>query len=162
MDITKVPWWVFAGGSTFIIGFYNFFLAATKKVLPPNLGLSAKHIYICLVLTIAGLISLITLMFYYHKNPKLMNTVMNKHLIPQFYTVLIPGILLAMYMISNVLALSGGGGIAMCIINLNMLITIACSVLFLGNKINTKIIIAALVALVGFLFAAYESSQINK
>ena len=50
----------------------------------------------------------------------------------------------------------------MCIINLNMLITIACSVLFLGDKINTKIIIAALVALVGFLFAAYESSQINK
>lgn len=162
MDISKIPWWFFAGCSTFLIGFYNLFLAATKKVVPSNLGIPAKHIYISFVLVISGIISFLTLMVYNHKNSKLVKTVMTKHLLPQFYSVIVPSCFLYLYMITNVLALSGGGGIAMCIVNLNLLITIGGGVLLLGNKINKKIIVSALIALCGFIFAAYESAKINK
>ena len=65
-------------------------------------------------------------------------------------------------MVTNALALSGGGGVAMCIINLNLIVTITAGHFIFKDKINSKIIIAAAIAIVGFLFAAYESNKINK
>ena len=162
MDITKLPWWIFAGLGCVFIGFYNFFLAATKNILPSNLGLSAKHIYICLTIVIAGFISFFTLIAYYYMQPKLFKTVINKHLLPHSYSVIVPSILMYMYLLFDTLALAGGGGIAMVIININMLITIALGVTFLGDKINAKIIGTGLVALVGFLYTAYQSNMLNK
>jgi len=160
MDITKLPWWIFALCSTFAVGTYNLFLEGSKKIVPN--GLIPKHIFICSILTITGLISAIILYIYYVKENKIFLNTFEKHLNPKIYMIIIPAFILTFYMICNTLALSGGGGIAMTIINLNLLVTILGGVILFGDKINTKIIVAGLIALVGFLFASYESSLINK
>ena len=64
-------------------------------------------------------------------------------------------------MCTNILALNGGGGIAMGIINLNMFVTLALGVMLLGDKINSKVIIGGLIAGLSISYAAYESSLIN-
>ena len=48
MDITKLPWWIFALCSTFAVGTYNLFLEGSKKIVPK--GLIPKHIFICSIL----------------------------------------------------------------------------------------------------------------
>ena len=162
MNLETLPWWVFALFGTFAIGSYNTFLEGTKAIIPKKIGFTGKHIFMCCVLTIAGLISFVSLLIIYSKNPKTVHTVLGKHILPQSWSIIIPGCLLAAYMVTNALALSGGGGVAMCIINLNLIVTITAGHFIFKDKINSKIIIAAAIAIIGFLFAAYESNKINK
>ena len=92
---------------------------------------------------------------------KLQHTyISNKIKIPYLHIV-IPAIILSAYMLTNILALNGGGGIAMGIINLNMFVTLAVGVMLLGDKVNTKVIIASIIAGLSISFAAYQSSLIN-
>lgn len=74
--------------------------------------------------------------------------------------IVIPAIILTIYMLTNILALNGGGGIAMGIINLNMFVTLALGVMLFGDKVNSKVLIAAIIAGLAMSFAAYESSRI--
>ena len=74
---------------------------------------------------------------------------------------MIPGILLCIIMVLNIMALSGGGSIAMVVINLNMLVTLYLGSLFLGDKFNNKIIISTLIALVFISYSVYEFMIIN-
>lgn len=78
-----------------------------------------------------------------------------------YLIVIIPALLLNGYIMTNVLALNAGGGIAMGIINLNMFLTMLLGAYFYGDKINIKIAICAVVAASAMSIAVYESSIIN-
>lgn len=160
-------WIIFALASTIFVGLYNSFLESSKVIIPK--GVYNKHMYLAAILVITGLINCLILLGYSFTRPKdfqsLFKNLQNKYIsntvkIPYLHIV-IPAIILTVYMLTNILALNGGGGIAMGIINLNMFVTLAIGVMLFGDKINSKVIIAAVIAGVAMSFAAYESSRIN-
>lgn len=75
--------------------------------------------------------------------------------------MLFPAVCLCTYLMTNTLALSGGGGVAMAIINLNMFVTLLAGAYLYHDRINAKIIGFMLVGVFGLNMAVYESSLLN-
>ena len=115
-----------------------------------------KIIFCNLFFVVMGIIGLFILLFY-----KTLDN-LNQKLKQPFIKALIPGMLLCIIMVLNIMALSGGGSIAMVVINLNMLVTLYLGSLFLGDKFNNKIIISTLIALVFISYSVYEFMIINE
>lgn len=160
-------WIIIALASTLFVGLYNSFLEGSKVLVPK--GYYNKHMYLASILVICGIINFLILVGYSFTRPKefkslfnkLQHTyISNKIKIPYLH-IIIPAIILSVYMLTNILALNGGGGIAMGIINLNMFVTLAVGVMLLGDKVNSKVIIASIIAGLSISFAAYQSSLIN-
>lgn len=153
-----MEWVSYALASTFGVGTYNSFLEGAKKILPNDI--IHKHIYISSILSVAGFISSFILLFYYKNHHKTFVSVYQKHL--HSYHVIIPAVILVGYMITNLMALTKGGGIAMVIINLNMFVTIIAGVYLFEDKINIKIILSMIAAIIAISYGALESNKINK
>lgn len=160
-------WIIYALVGTFFIGIYNSFLESSKVIVPK--GSYNKHMYLASILVIAGIINTFVLLVYSQFKPKEFKTLfiklqkqyINKNIkIPYLYLI-IPATLLSIYMCTNILALNGGGGIAIGIVNLNMFVTLTLGVMLLGDKINSKVIIGGLIAGLSISYAAYQSSLIN-
>ena len=64
------------------------------------------------------------------------------------------------YLISNLLALVEGGGVAMVIINLNTIITIIAGVLLFKDKLNFGMIVGIIISVLSAAFIAYEKSKL--
>ena len=120
-----------------------------------------KIIFCNLFFVVMGIIGLFILLFYKFIKPKTLDN-LNQKLKQPFIKAMIPGILLCIIMVLNIMALSGGGSIAMVVINLNMLVTLYLGSLFLGDKFNNKIIISTLIALVFISYSVYEFMIINE
>jgi drug/metabolite transporter (DMT)-like permease len=155
-----MDWIVPALGSTLFVGSYNSFLEGSKKFIPK--GFVNKHIYICSILFIVGIIAGLFLLYYKLTHQKEFSTIFKKHITFPYLIVIIPAIILNSYMVTNTLALSGGGGIAMAIINLNMFVTILAGVMLYGDKINTTVIISMLIAIMVISYGVNASMKINK
>ena len=153
-------WIIWALISVFLIGTYNTFLEASKSSIPK--GYVFKHMYLSSILIISGLINLLVLIYHHKTNKKSFEYFYTKHIKFPYPIILIPAIILSIYMISNILALSGGGGIAAVIINLNSFVTLIAGAMLLGDKINLKIIISALISIFFVGIASLESRKINK
>ena len=153
-------WIIFAVMSLFLIGTFNTFLEATKVTVPK--GFVNKHMYLCSILVIAGIIGAIMLIYYSIANhTEFKELFMTRLVVPYYSLIWIPAIILCMQMITNTLALSNGGGVAVAIINLNMFVTLIAGVIFLGDKINDKILLSLIVGASAVAYAAYESYQLN-
>lgn len=160
-------WIILALASTLFVGLYNSFLESSKVIVPK--GEYNKHMYLAAILVVTGVINTLILVGYSFTRPKdfqsLFTKLQHRYIsdtikIPYLHIV-IPAIILTIYMLTNILALNGGGGIAMGIINLNMFVTLALGVVLFGDKVNSKVLIAAIIAGLAMSFAAYESSRIN-
>ena len=154
-----MSWITYSIASIFFIGAFNLFLQATKDTLPN--GFHYTHIYLCCILVLAGILGGISLIYYKFLYPNAFSEFYNKFK-PYYLFVIMPAILLFTYLITNTLALEQGGGIAIAIINLNMFFTIFAGALLFDDKINTRIIVAMIVAFISIGVAAYEKHRINK
>ena len=153
-------WWItYAVASIFLIGAFNLFLEATKDTIPK--GFHYTHIYLCCILVLAGILGGLSLICYQFLYPNALSELYNNNFKPYYLVVSMPAILLFTYLITNTLALAQGGGIAVSIINLNMFVTILAGVLLFDDKINTRIIVAMIVAFISISIAAYENYRIN-
>tara|TARA_Y100000591_G_C21555126_1_gene555665 strand:- start:147 stop:608 length:462 start_codon:yes stop_codon:yes gene_type:complete len=150
-------WIIYAIFSTFAIGIYNLFLEGSKSHVDKDL--ISKHIYLLLIIALAGIISMIILFIYYFTYKSKLNKIIKN---VKYEYFIFPAILLNLYMLSNILALSNGGGIAMTIINLNLFITIIGGVLIYKDKINAKIILCMLLVVPVMAYISLESMKINK
>ena len=153
-------WIIPAVFGAFFVGFYNSYLEGSKKFVPK--GFVNKHIYICSILVVSGIISGLCLLYYKFKHKKEFDNIYNKHIISPYLIVIIPAIIMNAYMIVNTLALANGGGIAMAIINLNTFITIIAGVYLFGDKINSAIIISMIIATLFISYGVNQSIKINK
>ena len=149
-------WAFFAAISVFGSGLYNFLLTASKRTIPD--GVYYKHMYLCSILALAGALSGLMLVWYRFNRATEFELFKHSVKVPQ---VAVPACLLCAYMLTNLLALTGGGTVAIGIINLNMFVALTLGILFLGNKVNQKVVIAALVAGVSMIYAANETARIN-
>ena len=153
-----MSWIIYATASIFLIGAFNLFLEATKDTIPA--GFHYKHIYLCCILVLAGILASISLICYKFLYPNALIEISNNFK-PYYLIVIMPAIILFAYLITNTLALSQGGGIAVAIINLNMFVTILAGVLLFNDKINARIIVSMIVAFISIGVAAYENYKIN-
>ena len=154
-----MSWWItYAVASIFLIGAFNLFLQETKETIPK--GFRYTHIYLCCILVLAGILAAISLICYKFVYPNALREISNKFQ-PYYLIVIMPAILLFTYLITNTLALAQGGGIAISIINLNMFFTIFVGALLFDDKINTRIVVAMIVAFISIGVAAYEKHRIN-
>jgi len=142
------------------IGFYNSYLEGSKKFVPK--GFVNKHIYICSILFVGGIIAGLCLLYYKFEHKKEFDNIYNKHIMSPYLIVIIPAIIMNAYMIFNTLALADGGGIAMAIVNLNTFITIIAGVYLFGDKINAAVIISMIIATLVISYSVNESMKINK
>jgi drug/metabolite transporter (DMT)-like permease len=113
------------------------------------------------VLVYAGFFSAIYLLFLYLKYPKHMEVLLTQYKQWFSYEYVIPGLISPTIGIANVFALTGGGGIAISVINLNMITTLLMTALLFKFKINYKIVIACLLGVFGISYATYESMKLN-
>lgn len=154
-----MSWWItYAVASIFLIGAFNLFLQETKETIPK--GFRYTHIYLCCILMLAGILGGISLIYYKVLYPTAFSELHNKFQ-PYYLIVIMPAILLFTYLITNTLALAQGGGIAISIINLNMFFTIFVGALLFDDKINTRIVVAMIVAFISIGVAAYEKHRLN-
>lgn len=154
-----MTWEIYAILSIFGVGIFNSFLEGTRESVPKEF--EYKHMFLCIMLIVCGVISAIILFYYYFTKNKSFNKLLGKSSKFKLYMAVIPAILLCGYLVTNTLALSNGGGIAMSLINLNMFVTLFLGYFLFKDKLNLKIIIAAFVAAGGAAFAAYESKKLQ-
>lgn len=152
-------WLTYAIASIFLMGAFNLFLQATKDTIPKEFHYT--HIYLCCILVLAGILGGISLICYQVLYPNALSELCTDCFKPYYMIVTIPAMLLFTSLITNTLALAQGGGIAVSIINLNMFFTIFVGTLLFGDKINYRIIIAMIVAVVAITIGTYESYRIN-
>lgn len=155
MDLAWVFWSVLGALG---VGTFNIFLTASKDSIPK--GVSYKHMYLSIILMFAGLFSGFVLLYYRLFQKKKFDTLISKTLKPPYTIYILPSIIMIVYLIANLLALVSGGGVAMVIINLNMIITIIAGVLLFKDKINIKIIIGIIISLLSAAFIVYEKSKL--
>ena len=145
--------------SVFLIGIYNSFLQGAKFMLPK--GDIYRHMYMSIIILIAGIMSAIVLVYYNYTKPKEFKSMFNSKIKNNYWIIIITALFLALYMYFNILALNAGGGIAMAIINLNMYVTIILGVLLFSDKINIKIIIAIIIGGLAMAYTAYENGKLQ-
>lgn len=92
---------------SFLVGSFNTFLEGTKETVPK--GFINKHMYLCSILAVAGAIGSITLIYYSIASPVEFKSFFIKHQKFPYWTIVIPAVILFSYLITNTLALSGGG-----------------------------------------------------
>lgn len=155
-----MPWEIYAIFSALAVGSFNTFLEGTKYSVPKEF--EYKHMFLCVLVIIAGIISAIILSYYYIAKNKQFNKLLGKSGSLKLYQAFIPAVLLSLYLVTNTLALNGGGGIAMGIINLNLFVTLFLGYFIFKDKLNFKIVLSALVAFFGIAYASYESKKLQK
>ena len=101
------------------------------------------------------------LIYYSISNPQEFKVLFTEHQEFPYLKIIIPGLVLFTYLITNTLALSNGGGFATAIISLNMFVTIIAGVYFFNDKVNYKIILSLIVGSSSIAFGAYESYKLN-
>ena len=151
--------WVFwASLGALGVGAFNTFLAGTKDSIPP--GVAYKLMYLSILLIFAGLFSVLILLYYRFTHKKKFDILISKTLKPPFTLYILPSIIMIIYLISNLLALVEGGGVAMVIINLNTIITIIAGVLLFKDKLNFGMIVGIIISVLSAAFIAYEKSKL--
>lgn len=153
-------WIIYAIAGAFGVGFYNFFMAATKNMFPStNIN---NLIFMFAVQLVGGLIGLIGLIYFKITNSKEFDNFFTKHVKFPYHYIFIPTIIQIIYLVVNLFALNKGGPIAMGIINMNTMVTIALGVMFLGNNINMKIVIGLLISILTATYSVMESNKLKK
>ena len=154
-------WIIFAIISVFLIGIFNTILEATKVTIPK--GFVNKHMYLCSILVVSGIIGAITLVYYSITSPTEFKELFTKQLVFPYYSLIwIPAIILSTYVVTNTVALANGGGIAIAVINMNIFVTVIAGVILLGDKINDKILLSMIIGGMAIAYGAYESYRLNE
>jgi drug/metabolite transporter (DMT)-like permease len=149
-------WSLYATLSLLLVGTFNTMLEGSKQTMSADV--ITKSMYTSSILVCAGVISALSLLYHrhYHKVEY-----RRFYKVPRMSHVIFPACCLCSYLVTNTLALSGGGGVAMGIINLNMIVTLLAGSYFYNDRINLKIICSMLIGVMSLNFAVYESSKIN-
>ena len=153
-----LSWIPYALSGAIFIGMYNLALEGAGKEIGTDYN--TKIAFMMLVLVSVGILSGVVLLFQSIKNKKSMEKSI-KIITDTPWKLIVPSILIPLYMVANILALSDGGGIVMGVINLNVLVTLIGGAFLLGDKINSKIIISLLFAMGFITYASYESSLLK-
>ena len=151
-------WLPYALAGAVLIGVYNLALEGTGKEIGADFN--AKISFMMMVLVTAGIISGIVLVFQ-TINAKKATEKSVKIISNAPWKLIVPGMLVTLYMLANIMALSEGGGVVMGVINMNVVITLIGGAILLGDKINAKIIISLIAAMGLITYASYESSLLK-
>jgi drug/metabolite transporter (DMT)-like permease len=149
-------WTAYATMSLLLVGTFNTILEGSKSTM--NQTIHTKIIFTSTILMLAGAISAMNLCYHYHAHRTEFKQFFKA---PRLFHVLAPAMCLCTYLVTNTLALSGGGGVAMGIINLNMIVTLLAGSYFYKDKINATVLIAMIVGVASLNIAVYESMAIN-
>lgn len=157
-------WILYAIASIIFIGSYNLFLEGTKeekKIAGDENIITQKHIYLSFILLVSGVINVIIL-FYYHISDNKQMEIFYKKKIPS-WKIVIPSILISLYMFTNMISLSDGGGIAGTVfMNGSAAFVLLGGAYLFKDKINMKIIISLILASTFIYLGIRESERINK
>lgn len=152
-------WLWFALFNVCALTIWYLFLTGTPKNLPTHY--TSKITYACIVLIYGGLFAFIYLLILYYKFPVKIHTLYENYYHLFGWEYIVPGILAPSIAIANVFALAQGGGIAISVVNLNLITTLIATAWLYNYKINTQIITGAIIGMLGISYATYESIKIN-
>lgn len=151
-------WIIFAIFSVFLIGFYNLSLEGIGKQIGKDYITKISLVMILLSITgINALACLFIIHFMYPNSSTKSYKLFEKSKVKVFVT----SILIIFYMITNIIALAEGGGIAMSIINLNLFITLIGGAILYGDKIDLNIIVSLIISTIFVSYASYRSHLIQ-
>lgn len=142
-----------------LIGLYNLALEGNGKEIGNDYV--AKAAIIMMILIMTGLCSLFLLLILLKTYPSSVSRTL-KITNKAKWKIIIPGLLIVAYMFANIMALAEGGGIVMGIIGLNTLVTLFGGAFLYGDKINLKIVLSLIFAMVFISYSSYQSYLINK
>jgi len=145
--------------SAIVIGGYNLYIEFIGKKISGDPIM--KTVIVLMLLTVCGIVALVMLIVLHTTYPSTISK-LQRIFKGSLWRYLLPGGLIVVYMISNILALSEGGGIVMAVIGLSIFITLFGGVIFLDDKLNINIILSSIIATALIAYASYESSIINK
>ena len=154
-----MDWLWFAIFNVCALTIWYIFLTGTPQNLPTHY--SSKIAYACIVLIYGGIFAFLYLLFLYYQFPIKVNTLYENYFNLFGCENIVPGVLAPSIAIANVFALAQGGGIAISVVNLNMITTLLATAWLYNYKINSQIIIGATIGMLGISYATFESIKIN-
>lgn len=152
-------WELIALSSACIMGTFNTLLEGNGKVFKTDY--LAKLAHMMMIIIVSGIIALIVIVYMYYTHKPSLNKSAS-FFANETWKILLPGAMIPLYLFLNIKALSEGGGIAMAIINLNIIIPLIAGHFLYNDKID-----AVLVMLVFFIvlltgITSYHSYQLKK
>lgn len=151
-------WIVPALASAAQIGSYNLFLETGGKQFGKDSF--AKMSFTMMILVATGILATCALLFLRAHHTGAFTKASNLAR-RDGWRVLIPAFLCLSYMVTNTIALSRGGGIAITVIYFNIFISLIGSSLLFGTKLNAKVLGALALAIAAISYANYEHSRLN-
>lgn len=152
-------WEFIAFISSGVIGIFNIFLEGNGKAFKTDYLAKLTHMMMMIVLS--GMLALFVLVYLYYSERTSLNKAVS-FFTNETWRIVLPSALIPLYMFLNIKALSDGGGIAMAIINLNIIFTLIAGHFLYNDKIDTTLIatVISIILLTGF--ASYHNYQLNK
>lgn len=145
--------------SACVIGIFNTILEGNGKVFKTDY--LAKLTHIMMIIVIAGIIALFIIVYLYHAERISLNKAVS-FFTNETWKIVIPGVLIPLYLFLNIKALSEGGGIAMTIVNLNIIIPLIAGHLLYNDKIDTTLVAMVILIILLTGFTSYHNYQLNK
>ena len=154
-----MQWQVIATFSACLIGIYNTILEGNGKIFKSDL--TAKLAHMMMILITAGIFAFGVFIYLYTTQDKSMGKALSV-VKTDTWRIFVPAAIMITYMFLNLRALSEGGGVAMAVINLNVIIPILGGYFLYNDKIDATIIIMVTLITILTAYTSYHSSQINK
>jgi len=154
-----MSWEFIALFSSGILGAFNTLLEGNGKSFKTDY--LAKLTHMMMIIIFSGIIALFIIVYIYHTHKTSMNKAVS-FFTNETWKVILPGAMIPLYLFLNIKALSEGGGIAMAIINLNIIVPLIGGHFLYNDKIDTILVCTVLLIIVLTGFASYHSYQLNK
>ena len=145
--------------SACIIGAFNALLEGNGKAFKTDY--LAKLTHMMMMIVFSGIIALFVIVYIYHTHKPSLNKAVS-FFTNETWKVLLPGAMIPLYLFLNIKALSEGGGIAMAIINLNIIVPLIGGHFVYNDKIDVILVTTVLLIIALTGFASYHSYQLNK
>jgi hypothetical protein len=152
-------WEFIALFSAGIVGIFNTLLEGNGKAFKSDY--LAKLTHMMMIIVFSGIIALFVIVYIYHTHKPSLNKAVSFST-NETLRIILPGLMIPLYLFLNMKALSEGGGIAMAIINLNIIVSLIGGHFVYNDKTDTTLVITVLsiIALTGF--ASYHNYQLNR
>lgn len=140
------------------IGIFNTILEGQGKSLGKDYIAKLSHIMILFVFI--GIFALLMCGYLYYTQKKSMNSAVSFILKDPLMCGL-HGLLIPLYLFLNIKVLSEGGGVAMAIVNLNIIIPLIGGYVLYNDNIDSTLVIAVILITLLTGFVSYHNAKIN-
>ena len=151
-------WELIALFSAGMMGTFNTLLEGNGKAFKTDY--LAKLVHMMMIIVFSGIIALFVIVYMYHAHKPSLNKAVS-FFTNETWKIILPASMIPLYLFLNIKALSEGGGIAMAVINLNIIVPLIAGHFLYNDNIDTILVMTVLLIVLLTGFASYHSYRLK-